>query len=136
MEAKKQALGGPLRQSGRRPSLSTAVRAGDFIFLTGVGPLVGEAPMTTGSIDDQTRVVCETIKATLAEAGCTLDDVVKAMLWLRQREDFAGFNKVFGEYLPFEPPARSADLNELLVDVRVEVEVVAYRPLPKDAATA
>ena len=135
MEAKKQALGGPLRQSGRRPSLSTAVRAGDFIFLTGVGPLVGEAPMTTGSIDDQTRVVCETIKATLAEAGCTLDDV-KAMLWLRQREDFAGFNKVFGEYLPFEPPARSADLNELLVDVRVEVEVVAYRPLPKDAATA
>jgi len=94
--------------------------------------------MTTGSIDDQTRVVCETIKATLAEAGCTLDDVVKAMLWLRQREDFAGFNKVLGEYLPFEPPARSADLNELLVDVRVEVEVevVASRPLPKDAATA
>ena len=68
--------------------------------------------------------------------GCTLDDVVKAMVWLRQCEDFAGFNKVFGEVLPFEPPARSADLNELLVDVRVEVEVVASRPLPKDAATA
>ena len=135
MEAKKQALGGPLRQSGRRPSLSTVVRAGDFICLAGVGPRVGDAPMTTGSIEDQTRVVCETIKATLAEAGCTLDDV-KAMPWLRQREDFAGFNKVFGEFFPFEPPARSADLNELLVDVRVEVEVVAYRPLPKDAATA
>ena len=89
--------------------------------------------MTTGSIEDQTRVVCETIKATLAEAGCTLDDV-KAMLRLRQREDFAGFKTVFGEFLPFEPPPRSPDLNELLVDVRVEV--VAYRPLPKDAATA
>ena len=75
------------------------------------------------------RVVCETIKATLAEADCTLDDVVKAMVWLRERNDFPGFNAVFGEYFPVEPPARSAVLNELLVNVRVEVEVIAYKPL-------
>jgi enamine deaminase RidA (YjgF/YER057c/UK114 family) len=129
MEAKKQVFGGPLISRGPTLSLSKAVRAGDFIFLTGVVPRVGDEPMTTGSIEDQTRVVCETIKATLAEVGCGLDDVVKAMVWLRERGDFAGFNKVFGEFFPVEPPARSAVLNELLVDVRVEVEVVAYRPL-------
>ena len=92
--------------------------------------------MTTGSIENQKRVVCETIKATLAETGCGLDDVIKAMVWLRRREDFAGFNQVFGEFFPTEPPARSAVLNELLVDVRVEVEVVAYRPSQTDTANA
>jgi len=135
MEAKKQVFWRPLRR-GRALSLSKAVRAGDFVFLTGVGACVGGEPMTTGSIENQKRVVCETIKATLAETGCGLDDVIKAMVWLRRREDFAGFNQVFGEFFPTEPPARSAVLNELLVDVRVEVEVVAYRPLRTDAAIA
>ena len=133
MEAKKQVFGGSYVSRGRALSLSQAVRAGDFVFLTGVVPRIGGEPMTTGSIEDQTRVVCETIKATLAETGCSLDDVVKAMVWLRQREDFAGFNQVFGEFFPREPPARSAVLNQLLVDGRVEVEVVAYRPLQKNA---
>jgi enamine deaminase RidA (YjgF/YER057c/UK114 family) len=127
--ASKQVIGGPYISRGRTLALSKAVRAGDFVFLTGVVPRSGDEPMTTGSIEDQTRVVCETIKATLAEAGCTLDDVVKAMVWLRERSDFPGFNAVFGEYFPIDPPARSAVLNELLVNVRVEVEVMAYKPL-------
>jgi 2-iminobutanoate/2-iminopropanoate deaminase len=50
------------------------------------------------------------------------------MVWLRDRADFAGFNAVYGEYFPDQPPARSAVVSDLLVDVRVEVEVVAYRP--------
>lgn len=129
MVAKKQVIGGPYISRGRPLSLSKAVRAGDFVFLTGVVPRVGDQPMTSGSIEDQTRVVCETIQATLAEAGCTTDDVVKAMVWLRERDDFAGFNAIFGEYFPVDPPARSAVLNQLLVDVKVEVEIIAYRPL-------
>ncbi|NBR41205.1 MAG: RidA family protein, partial [Alphaproteobacteria bacterium] len=70
------------------------------------------------------------IKATLAMAECDLSDVVKAMVWLRDRADFPGFNAVYAEYFPVDPPARSAVISELLVDVRVEIEVVAYRPLP------
>lgn len=128
MTAKKQVIGGPYISRGRALSLSKVVRAGDFVFLTGVIPRIGDQPMTTGSIEDQTRVVCETINATLAEAGCTTDDVIKAMVWLREREDFPGFNAVFGEYFPVDPPARSAVLNQLLVDVKVEIEVIAYRP--------
>jgi 2-iminobutanoate/2-iminopropanoate deaminase len=129
MQARKQVIGGPYISRGRTLSLSKAVRAGDFVFLTGVVPRSGDEPMTTGTIEDQTRVVCETIKATLAEADCTLDDVVKAMVWLRERSDFPGFNAVFGEYFPVNPPTRSAVLNELLFNVRVEVEVIAYKPL-------
>jgi enamine deaminase RidA (YjgF/YER057c/UK114 family) len=48
------------------------------------------------------------------------------MVWLRERSDFPGFNEVYGKYFPKDPPARSAVLSDLLVDVRVEVEVVAY----------
>ena len=51
------------------------------------------------------------------------------MVWLRERSDFPGFNAVYGDYFPEAPPTRSAVVSDLLVDARVEVEVVAYRPL-------
>ena len=129
MTTKKQVIGGPLEIGGRVLSLSRAIRAGDFVYLTGQIPMQDGAPMTTGSVEDQTRAVLDDIKATLALAGCELADVVKAMVWLRDRADFPGFNQVYGEYFPIEPPTRSAVVSDLLVDVRVEVEVVAYRPV-------
>ena len=127
--ASKQVIGGPVVIGGRKLSLSRAIRAGDFVFLTGQVPFKDGQVMTTGTIEDQTRAVLDDIKATLAEAGCALSDVVKAMVWLRDRADFPGFNAVYGEYFPEEPPARSAVVSDLLVDVRVEVEVVAYKPV-------
>ena len=125
---KKQVIGQPLIINGRRLSLSRAVRAGDMVYVTGQVPLQDGAPMTEGSIEDQTQVTLDQVKAILDEAGCSLDDVVKAMVWLTDRADFPGFNAVYGEYFPEDPPARSAVVSDLLVDVRVEVEVVAYRP--------
>ena len=129
MTTTKQVIGGPLSIGGRVLSLSRAIRAGDFVFLTGQIPLEDGKPMTHGTVEEQTRVVIEAIRETLAEAGCDLGDVVKAMVWLRDRADFPGFNAVYAEYFPVEPPARSAVISELLVDVRVEIEVVAFRPL-------
>jgi len=124
----KTIIGEPLVINGRRLSLSRAVRAGDFVFLTGQIPMKDGQVMTEGSIEDQTRAVLEDIKATLTLAGCEMNDVVKAMVWLTSRDDFPGFNSVYAGYFPDEPPARSAVVNDLLVDVRVEVEVVAWRP--------
>lgn len=124
----KQVIGGPLVIGGRTLSLSRAIRAGDFVFLTGQIPMKDGMPMTDGSIEDQTRAVLDDITATLEMAGCTRDDVVKAMVWLRDRADFPGFNEVYGSYFPTDPPTRSAVVSDLLVDVRVEVEVVAYSP--------
>ena len=125
---KKQVIGEPLVIGGRRLSLSRAIRAGDFVFLTGQIPLKDGAPLVTDSIEAQTRAVLEDIKKTLAEADCALSDVVKAMVWLTDRADFPGFNAVYGEYFPDQPPARSAVVSDLLVDVRVEIEVVAFKP--------
>lgn len=129
MSNNKQIIGGPLEIGGRILSLSRAIRAGDFVFLTGQIPMRDGAPMTDGTVEDQTRAILTDIKDTLGLAGCEMADVVKSMVWLRDRADFPGFNAVYGEYFPVEPPTRSAVVSDLLVDVRVEVEVVAYKPL-------
>ena len=129
MFKKKQVIGDPLKINGRTLSLSRAIRAGDFVFLPGQIPMRDGVPMTNGTIQEQTRAVLDDITATLSQAECTRDDVVKAMVWLRERADFPGFNEVYGEYFPLEPPTRSAVVSDLLVDARVEVEVMAYRPL-------
>lgn len=126
---KKNIIGDPVVIEGRKLSLSRAIRAGDLVFLTGQIPFENGKIMTTGSIEDQTRAVLEDIKSTLALADCELKDVVKAMVWLQNKSDFPGFDSVYGEYFPEEPPARSAVVNQLLVDVRVEIEVIAYKPL-------
>ena len=128
MPKKKEIIGRPLIINGRQLSLSRAVCAGDLVFLTGQVPLKDGVAMTTGSIEEQTRVVIELIKETLNEAGCGLDDVVKSMVWLKKREDFPGFNEVYGEYFPEGPPARSALVSDFLIDIRVEIECVAYKP--------
>lgn len=124
----KQIIGGPLVINGRQLSLSRAVRAGDMVYLTGQIPMQDGQVMTWGTVEDQTRAVLDEITRTLALAGCTRDDVVKTMVWLKDRADFPGFNAVYGEYFPTEPPARSALVSDFLVDIRVEVEVVAYSP--------
>ena len=129
MGNEKEIIGGALVIGGRTLSLSKAIRAGDFVFLTGQIPMSNGEPMTVGTIEDQTKVILEDIKATLKEAKCDMEDVVKSMIWLRERADFPGFNKIYGDYFPKDPPARSAIVSELLVDVRVEIEVIAYKPL-------
>ena len=124
----REIIGEPLVINGRKLSLSKAVRAGDFVFLTGQIPMKNGVVVTKGSIEDQTRIVLDEIKNTLTEAGCKLQDVVKTMVWLKNRDDFPGFNEIYGEYFSHEPPARSAIVSDFLVDILVEVEVVAYNP--------
>ena len=126
--SKKIVIGDPVVIGGRTLSLSKAIRAGDFVFLTGQIPFKNGEVMTTGTIEEQTEAVLQDIQKTLSEANCEFKDVVKAMVWLSKREFFPGFNEVFSRYFPEDPPARSAVVNELLVDVKVEIEVIAYSP--------
>ena len=128
MKKSKEIIGGPLVINGRQLSLSKAVRAGDFIFLTGQVPMKDGVPMTEGNIEEQTRICIELIRETLKEAGCSLNDVVKSMVWLKDRNDFPGFNSVYGEYFSQGPPARSALVSEFLIDIKVEIECTAYKP--------
>ena len=125
----KQIIGGEVVVGGNKIPLSKAIRAGDYVYLSGQVPLKSDGSVETGSIEDQTRVVMENIKAILGEAGCGLSDVIKATAWLSDRADFAGFNRVYAEYFAEAPPTRSTVESRLMIDIRVEVEVTAYKPL-------
>jgi reactive intermediate/imine deaminase len=127
--SRKEVIGEPLVIDGRVLSLSQAIRAGDFVFVTGQVPMRDGKPMTGGSIEDQTRACLDSLRQILGEAGCDLADVVKSMVWLKNRSDFGGFNAVYSEYFPSEPPTRSALVSEFLIDILVEIECVAYKPL-------
>ena len=125
---KKIVLGDPIIINGRKLSLSRAIKAGDYIFCTGQVPMKDGEVMIYGSIEEQTIAVIQDIEKTLSLADCTLNDVVKSMVWLSNKNDFPGFNEVYSRYFKSDPPARSAVVNELLVDVKVEIEVIAYKP--------
>ncbi len=86
-------------------------------------------PMTKGSIEEQTRACIEDIRDTLQQAGCELSDAVKSMVWLKNREDFSEFNQVYAEYFSEQPPTRSALVSDFLIDILVEIECVAYKPV-------
>ncbi len=106
-----------------------AVRAGDFVFISGQLPMGPDGQIIQGGIEIQTRQVLENIKTVLEETGCTLDDVVKNTIWLEQPRDFGGFNKVYAEYFGDSPPARATVASVLMLDARIEIESLAYKPL-------
>jgi 2-iminobutanoate/2-iminopropanoate deaminase len=108
--------------------LSPAVRAGDLVFVSGQVPVKADGSMESGNIEAQTRQVLENVKAALALAGATMDQVVKTTVWIEDARDFGGMNKVYGSFFASEPPARTTVESRLMVDIKVEIEAVAYAP--------
>ncbi|SER53560.1 reactive intermediate/imine deaminase [Faunimonas pinastri] len=109
--------------------LSPAVRAGDFIFISGQTPYGADGENVGGTIEHQTRQVLENVRAALALAGAEMSDVVKTTVWLEDARDFPAFNTVYASYFPSEPPARTTAESRLMADIKVEIEAVAYKPL-------
>jgi 2-iminobutanoate/2-iminopropanoate deaminase len=109
--------------------LSPAVRAGDFVFVSGQVPVKPDGSMESGNIEAQTRQVLENVRAALALAGATMDQVVKTTVWIEDARDFGGMNKTYATFFPSEPPARTTVESRLMVDIKVEIEAVAYAPV-------
>ncbi|MCR9135140.1 MAG: RidA family protein [Alphaproteobacteria bacterium] len=109
--------------------LSPAVRAGDYVFVSGQVPVGPDGKIVSGGVGAQTHAVMANVKATLELAGCTLEDVVKTTVWLRDRDDFAEFNAAYAEHFPVDPPARSTAESRLMIDIAVEIEAMAYKPV-------
>ena len=126
MSKGKQVIGAPIVINGRELSLSRAVRAGDMIYLTGQIPMRDGKPMTEGSIEEQTRNCLVQIRDTLQQAGCNMSNIVKTTVWLKDRADFPGFDATYGEFFESDPPARTGLLNDFLVDIKVEIDCIAY----------
>lgn len=106
---------------------SQAVKAGGFIFLSGQIPLDPQTmQMVEGDIRTQTRRVFENLKAVLAAAGTSLDQVVRVTVYLADMNDFAAMNEVYAEFLGEVKPARSTvQAARLPRDARVEIDLIA-----------
>ncbi|MBD5192869.1 MAG: RidA family protein [Bacteroidales bacterium] len=107
---------------------SQAIDAGAFVFISGqipVNPATGEI---AEGITAQTNQSILNIKAILAEAGLTIENVVKTTVFLRDMGDFAAMNEVYAQHFVAPFPARSAvAVRELPKQVLVEIEVIATR---------
>lgn len=108
--------------------LSPAVRAGDFVFVSGQVPVDASGQLVQGDVQAQTRQVIENLAAALALAGGRLDQVVKTLVVLTDAGDFAAFNQAYREYFPTLPPARTTLAAQLMIDAKVEIEAIAYAP--------
>ncbi|MEM9683237.1 MAG: RidA family protein [Pseudomonadota bacterium] len=116
--------------SGVRNPLTHAVRAGDFVFVSGLMPKSTDGQIVTGSIVEQTDNVMHRLIDMLGEADCALDDVVKVTAWLTDREDFVAFNEAYAKFFSGSAPARSAVRCDLLLPgARLELEAIAYKPV-------
>ena len=118
----------PLASDGLPRPFSPAVRGGDFFYLSGQLPADENGEIVNGGIELQTHQVMKNLKTVLALAGCTLDDVCKTTVWLQDARDFGSFNRIYMGYFGEKKPARSTTEARLMVDARLEIDVVAYKP--------
>ena len=108
---------------------SLGIGAGDFVFLSGQIPLDGATgKLVEGGIEAQTEQVFRNIKALLANAGVTMDHVVKATVFMTDLKEFAAMNGVYEKNVATPYPARSTiQVAGLPMGARVEIEMIAWR---------
>ncbi|RCW47764.1 MULTISPECIES: RidA family protein [unclassified Halanaerobium] len=108
---------------------SQAVKAGDTVYLSGqiaIDPETQE--IIDGGVEEQAKRVLENLKAVLAAADCTFQDVVKAEIFLDDINDFGAVNDIYAEYFKENPPARACmEVSNLPKGVSVEIALTAVK---------
>lgn len=119
-------------ESNQAPSpvgpYSPAVRAGDFLFISGQIPLTTSGDIITGDIQAETRQVLSNIDALLREATLTFANVVKMAIFTTDITQFDAINAVYSDYITTRPfPARSmVEVSALPRGVRIEMEAICF----------
>lgn len=108
---------------------SQAVIAGCFIFISGQGAIDPITNVyTPSSIENETELVLNNIKAIMESAGKNLSDIVKITVFLKNMDDFPAFNKVYEKFFPIDSPARSCvEVSRLPKGFNIEIEAIALR---------
>src|SRR6185503_17174397 len=110
-----------------------AVRAGDFIFVSGQVAKDPDGNMICGSIEQETAGTIEQIKRILAAEGATLADVVRVTTYLEDTRDFGRYNKVFAEHFKDAVLARTTIEARAVISTKIEMEAIAYKPRGENA---
>lgn len=105
-----------------------AIVSGNLVFTSGqiaIDPATGTVEAVT--IEEQTEQVCQNLSEVLKQAGSCLENAVKTVCFLKNMEDFAAFNGVYGKYFTSKPARSCVAVKQLPKDVLVEIEVIAER---------
>ena len=109
---------------------SQAIRHGSLLFLSGQIPIdvATNAIPAAATIEDQTKLVIEHLRAVLAANGMTLDNVVSTQVFMKDLNEFSRMNQVYGMYFKDAPPARATvEVARLPRDVKVEIAAIAIK---------
>lgn len=107
---------------------SSFVRAGDFIYLSGLVAFGDGLEIVSGGIGAETSRILQVADGILRQAGSSLRDVVKVNICLTDPSDFDEFNAAYKAHFPGKPPARATVCAALTIDAKVEIELIAYQP--------
>ena len=127
----KQAIGGGVTgPGGTRLPFPKAVRAGDFVFVSGQMAIGADGQLVEGGIEVQARQVMDNIQAILAKAGCSMDDVVKCNVFLTDISHFREMNEIYRTYFKEgNYPARTTvEAKFVAPPMKVEIDCIAYKP--------
>jgi 2-iminobutanoate/2-iminopropanoate deaminase len=115
-----------------RGPYSSAVRAGDFLFVSGHGPVDAASGVmqSEAGVQEQTRLVLQHIQTILKASGADLQDVVKCSVFLLDAQDFSAMNQVYAEVFGAHKPARTTVAAGMVADgMKVEIDCIAYSPV-------
>lgn len=109
---------------------SQGVIAGDFVFVAGQGPVDPQSGrLILGDIRSECELTLKNIETILEASGAKLSDVTRCTVYLRDLQDFEAMNEVYRRFFPQNPPARTTiGANDLLGDIKVEIDAVAFLP--------
>ena len=105
-----------------------AVRAGDFIFVSGQVGKDDQGNMVDGTIEVETQATIDAISRILAEEGASLADVVRVTTFLQDTRDFGRYNKVFAANFAGVALARTTVEARAVINTKIEMDAIAYRP--------
>lgn len=105
---------------------SQGIIVNNLFYSSGQIPLTAEGVLLEGGITEQTHQVFKNLDAVLTAAGASFETVVKATVFIKNMDDFAAVNEVYGQYFSTNKPARSCvEVARLPKDVLIEIEVIA-----------
>lgn len=127
MTIKRYGAEGGKGTGGQHLPFSRAVEADGWLYVSGQVPMT-DGEVVEGNIAVQAHQAIRNLLSILNEAGYGAEHVVRCGVWLDDARDFQSFNQVFREYFGKNPPARACVLSSMVVDCKVEIDCIAYKP--------
>jgi reactive intermediate/imine deaminase len=111
-----------------RGAYSAAIRCGDFVFVAGQSSRDLDLNVVGDTVEEQTRTTLKNVAAILADAGHSMQDIVKATVHLSDLSLFSRYDAVYAEMVPEPRPTRTTVGSVLAPGVMIEIDVIAYGP--------